>query len=299
MSRLTPLTFVALTLALLGPTNEARACSCLPSPGIEHVYAGVEHLVRVNVRREVRRIHRHRSVAKLGRPNRIYRAKVKQSYKGCMRRGRILRLETALDSGLCGMTLDPRTEYVLALDAGDGNTFRIHSCGFIRETRSLDPAEREFLDTRLQCCDGRCECTGSEAVACLVDPCSVESCGDAACEPNYCGGCKAEFSSPNGQPVCTGCTGDLECGFGQTCESGLCIPEAACGDDGDCPSGTWCRPTEANGSACVPFAREGEACEGLMPPWEVDLCSPEFDCKTAGGTPISPDFPGSCAPPRE
>lgn len=297
MFRFAPMVFVLLVLALTAPTPVAQACTCLPTPGIEHVYADATHVVRVSIRKEVRRIHRIPGVPTLDGTIRVYRAKVKQSYKGCIRRGRILKLVTATDSGLCGVNLDRREEYVIALGEGNRNAFEISACGFIRPTYALSDEEREFLDTRFQCCNGRCGCTGSDAVSCLVDPCQVESCGDAACETNFCGGCNAEFSSPNGQPVCTGCERDFDCGRGQVCEGGLCIPDAACGEDSECPAGSWCRPTEAAGSACAAFVGEGASCLGLLPPWAVDRCEPHLTCVVPPpppDTPQSPDSAGVC-----
>lgn len=295
MSRFAPTLLVGLAMAVtILSAREAEACTCLPSPGIEHVYANAKHVVRVNIRKEVRRIHRIPGVPTLDGTIRVYRAKVKQSYKGCIRRGRILKLVTASDSGLCGVTLDRRQEYVIALGEGDRKAFEINSCGFIRQTDSLSAHEREFLDTRHQCCNGRCGCTGSDAVSCLVDPCSVESCGDAACEANFCGGCTAEFSTPNGQPVCTPCQNAFDCGPGQTCSGGQCIPDAPCGTDGDCSADTWCRPTEASGSECVPFVGEGESCEGFTVPWAFERCAPGLECLPALGIPETPDLPGIC-----
>lgn len=296
MSRLAP---IALACALVGATfvaPAAEACTCLPNPGIEHVYADATHVVRVNIRKEVRRIHRIPGVPTMDGTIRVYRAKVKQSYKGCIRRGRILKLVTAKDSGLCGVELDRREEYVIALGEGDRNAFPISSCSFIRPTGSLSIEEREFLDTRYTCCRNRCACTGSEPVSCLVDPCQVESCGDASCVPNFCGGCTAEFFDSSGQPLCTTCERDLDCGRDQVCDGGRCMPEASCGEDADCPSDQWCRPTESDGTTCVPFVGEGEACLGLVPPWTVERCAPGLECLPAVGLPISPDLPGVCGP---
>ena len=48
------------------------------------------------------------------------------------------------------------------------------------------------------------DCPNSDLVYCLVDPCEVSTCDveGATCTANYCGGCNAEWSGPNGQPVC-------------------------------------------------------------------------------------------------
>ena len=285
-------------LMLAAPTRRSEACTCLPGPGIEHLYASAEHVVRVNVRREVRRIHRRRGVATSGGTTRTYRAKVKESLKGCLPRGRILKIVTAIDSGLCGAVLHPRKEYVVALRAGDRNVFEVNACDFLREASTLTPHELEFLETRSECCGDDCRCTSNDEVSCVVDPCQLESCGDATCIANYCGGCTAEFFDSSGTPTCTACETDFDCGVGQGCTGGLCVAEAACGDDTDCPAQSWCRPTAAGGSACVPFAAEGRSCGGFTPPWAFRRCQPGSECRRAQpvpGTPVTPDSPGICS----
>ncbi len=224
MFRLARIATLVLILAAGAPDSAARACTCLPTPGIEHVYASATHVVRVRIRQEVRRVHRRGGLPTVGNRTRAFRAKVKESFKGCLRRGRILKLVTSSDGGLCGAQLDPRREYVVALGEGDRNVFAINACDFIRRARSLTAAEWNFLDTRLQCCNGRCRCTGSDPTSCFADPCQLDSCGDASCTANFCGGCNAEFFRPDGQPVCTPCSGPFDCGAGQACSEGLCVP---------------------------------------------------------------------------
>jgi len=300
MSRIAPALLVVSFAATCVSVGSAEACSCLPTPGIEHVYASATHVVRVQIRREVRRVHRRlRGIPSFDGEIQVYRARVRESYKGCMRRGRILKLMTAKDSGLCGAVLDLDQEYVLALGDGERNAFQINSCGFIRLAGSLSPAEAEFLDTRHQCCGRRCECSGTDLVSCLVDPCSIESCGDATCVSNYCGGCNAEFFDPTGQPVCTPCENGFDCGSGQTCEGGLCVPEATCAEDTDCPTDAWCRPSETGGSACTPFLGPGETCGGFAPAWAFERCAPDLTCETPArlvGESVIADLRGVCTP---
>jgi hypothetical protein len=231
---------------------------------------------------------------------RVYRAKVKESFKGCMKSGRVIKLVTASDSGLCGVHLDRRKEYVVALGEGDRGAFEVNTCGFVRAASSLSPSETEFLQTRFECCGNRCSCTGTDFVHCFVDPCSLESCGDATCVANHCGGCNAEFFGPAGQPVCTACDNAFDCGAGQTCDGGLCVPDVACVEDADCAADSWCRPSEAGGSSCAPFVGEGETCGGFVLPWTADRCEPGLICAPAPslpGTPPLPDLPGICTAP--
>lgn len=300
MLRSASITTAALGLLLLAPplSGEVQGCTCLPTPGIEHVFADAEHVLRVSIRQEVRRIGRLRGLPNVDHGLRGYRARVKQSYKGCLRRGRIIKLVTAKDSGLCGATLDRRREYVIALDGGnERNVYEINACQFLRPTDSLRPEEREFLKSREQCCDGRCRCAGEDRVACLVDPCAQETCGDATCVANFCGACRAEFVSAGGQPVCTPCEGDFDCGRDQVCEGGECRADVGCETDADCASDAWCRPTATGGTRCTPFVGEGATCQGLLPPWDVDLCGPGLRCDrepTDPDLPITPDLPGEC-----
>lgn len=300
MTRFAPVVLLSsIAMALVG-SPPAHACTCLPTAGIEQVFADAEHVVRVNIRKEVRRVRRIPGVPTMDGTIRVYRAKVKESFKGCLRRGRIIKLVTSRDTGTCGAVLDRRKEYVVALGAGERGSFTINSCGFLRPTSSLSTAEREFLDTRYACCSGKCACTGTDPVPCLVDPCDADSCGDATCVPNFCGDCRAEFFGPAGQPVCTACDDDFDCGGGQVCDEGLCLPEVGCGTDDDCAADAWCRPTAVGGTACVPFVGEDETCAGFAPPWTIERCEPGLVCIVPPGppeTPPLPDAPGICVTP--
>lgn len=284
--------FVAL-IVCLGPARSAEACSCTGDPSIAHVYAAAENVIRVKVQREVTRVHKIPGVPTMDGTIRVYRARVKEVFKGCLRRGSLVKLFTATDESLCGAHLDHKQEYVLALDGGDRRAFAIHSCGFVRPVESLTNAETIFLGTRFGCCGDECECTRATQVSCPSDPCAGASCGGAACEVNACGRCRAEFFDPLGQPVCTACGNDLQCGLGQACVAGECVAREECDEDGDCASDRWCRATEVGGTSCVPFADEGDACGGFAPPWGVEICAPSLVCELAD--PQIPDLGGTCS----
>ncbi|MGC4065268.1 MAG: hypothetical protein QM784_11595 [Polyangiaceae bacterium] len=88
------------------------------------------------------------------------------------------------------------------------------------------------------------------------------------------------------------------CRRGEVCPavcSGYCVSApAACSTDADCPSGNWCRVTEAGGRACVPFAKAGSRCDGFTVPWAYERCSPELVCDLPE---MVADAPGICRLP--
>ncbi|MBM4267528.1 MAG: hypothetical protein FJ144_13090 [Deltaproteobacteria bacterium] len=292
MWRFAPFIPFVTSILLSVSADSADACSCTGDPSIAHVYAAAENVVRVKVEREVTRIRKIPGVPTLDGTIRVYRATVKEVFKGCLRRGRTIKLYTATDPGLCGVHLDHRHEYVVALDGGDERAFAIHSCGFVRPVETLTNAEAIFLGTRYSCCGDDCACTRASQASCPDDPCEAESCDGAACETNPCGRCRAEFFDPIGQPACSPCENDFNCGIGQACVAGECVARTECTIDSDCAPDRWCRTTEAGGAACVPFVGEGAECAGFRAPWTVELCAPGLVCKPTN--PSLPDLPGSC-----
>ena len=75
----------------------------------------------------------------------------------------------------------------------------------------VDPATSEVISDCDACEDGY--------VSCFVDPCQVESCDnfpEAICTPDFCGGCFAIFTDPDGNDIteqcvsCTGIFGDVD-----------------------------------------------------------------------------------------
>jgi hypothetical protein len=85
------------------------------------------------------------------------------------------------------------------------------------------------------------------------------------------------------------------CRPGMACPAvctGYCLPEPpACATDADCGAGTWCRTTESGSFACVPFAQEGQRCNGFTLPWMYESCSPELTCDLPE---LVADAPGIC-----
>jgi len=141
----------------------------------------------------------------------VYQVKVTHTYKGCVRPGDVVFVETPIDEAACGQTLAVGSEVLLTATASstapNAHTYSINLCGFNRPTSTLTPDQRDFLAGRFVECEDRGVATcadGTDPVACFVDPCSVTVCNEEpnACRANYCGGCNAEFWDPNGFPVC-------------------------------------------------------------------------------------------------
>lgn len=193
---------------------EASACSCLPADLATH-FNQADAVLRVRILGE-----RNRADGQIA-----YTARVVTTYKGCAQKRQVLPLVTAPNDGLCGIRLEVGGDYLVTGQRfGRGRAIQVGSCGFNRPFRSLSPEDREFLATRWNCCGDTCACVKREPVQCFVDPCDVASCADGTCTANYCGGCRAEFTSPDGANVCQPCATDDDCPLlGQTCD-----PEGVC-----------------------------------------------------------------------
>lgn len=124
-----------------------------------------------------------------------------------------------------------------------------------------------------------------------------------------------QFYLPVGQPcqASADCAAGAECNAGAVCLpppgctagapcpavcSGYCVEgspatDADCRSDADCAAGHWCRP-ETERSQCVPFASEGEDCEGFRLPEFRQRCGPGLQCDFSDPT---GDIGGICRPP--
>jgi hypothetical protein len=74
------------------------------------------------------------------------------------------------------------------------------------------------------------------------------------------------------------------------------LPEVSviCNADEDCGDAEWCRQTEAGGRKCVPFAQQGESCNGFTLPWSYEQCAPDLVCDVPE---YVADAPGVCRVP--
>jgi hypothetical protein len=203
--------WILLCTALLGGwftlPGAAEACTCM-EPDIGRSYDYADHVVHVRIERALggTRLER-RFLARL----------VDDDFKGCLRAGQRVIVQTPADSAACGVTLRPRRAYLLHAKRERGAalvSLRVGSCQGNVEFAALTQDDRAFLQSRFVCCGGDCACTdGTDPVNCLVDPCQVSSCGvpDAECRANYCGGCNAEWYDATGAIVCgddDGCDDD-------------------------------------------------------------------------------------------
>jgi hypothetical protein len=206
---------VLLAASTLSVTvREAVACSCLPAD-LPTIYNHSDAVLRVRI------------LAERTRPDGqiAYTGRVITTYKGCAQKRQVLPLVTAPNGALCGIRLEVGGDYVVTGHRrGRGRAIQVALCGFNLPFRSLLPDEREFLDTRFNCCGETCACVKRAPVECFVDPCDVASCPDGTCTSNDCGGCRAEFATPDGANVCQPCTSDDDCPLlGQSCD-----PEGTC-----------------------------------------------------------------------
>lgn len=191
---------LGLGLAFLTPTVDAAACSCWP--------VAFETQVReadlLFVGRVLRRIG--------GGPRIQYEVRVIASIAGCVPEDRVIVVDTGHQDSSCRIFLQPGNRYVIE-GGRRGDEVRTGGCALVQDVASLTPGQIDFLKTRPERCDGTWTCAdGSAPLSCLVDPCSTSTCGvvGATCEPNFCGGCTAEWWSPSmdtfvvgEEPVCT------------------------------------------------------------------------------------------------
>jgi hypothetical protein len=265
---------IAVLASSAGMAQRARACKCL-EPNVESSYNRSSDVVSVEILRQY-----------ANGSTRTFAARVLRTFKGCLKPGQNILLNTSTSSASCGVTLDNRRQYLIngTSSGRQGNqpVLSIGSCSYNRELTTLSELDREFLDGRNVCCGDTCACASGQAPAkCLVDPCSVApACADGKCQANYCGGCHAEFYDTNGYAVCE--------------------EPRACTQDGDCPSDDWCRqaqpvnPSDPATYACVSFSGDGERCGGFRPAWTFERCEPSLVCDVPDGT---ADAQGICGLP--
>jgi hypothetical protein len=258
-------------LVLFGPTNAAHACKC-PVPTVESSYNTSSDVITADILFHVT----------LG-ATRYYFVRVDRTFKGCLAPGDWAVLSTPVESATCGARLESRSHLINGDAAGRRfglPAFTIGSCSYNVAESDLTEHDLAFLNGRSVCCGDDCACAdGREMAECFADPCQVApSCGEGACVANYCGGCNAEFYDEGGYAVC------------QT-------PDAGCTEDADCSNDTWCREAQPTGAEtevrreCVPFAGEGETCNGFTPAWLYERCGPGLFCEVPEDL---VDAPGIC-----
>ncbi|MDX1503031.1 MAG: hypothetical protein R3325_11785 [Thermoanaerobaculia bacterium] len=264
--RCSPVLFLGVlaAAALLAPVS-AEACSCLP-PDLARSYNGADAVFTAEVT----------GPAASPSPMQVrFQATVRKVYKGCLEPGDAIVLQTASSSAACGIGLSVGQTYYLngyaVGGAGGAPVLAVNLCDMNKPAGDLTADDLAFLRTRTRICGDKVYCEAG-MVHCLVDPCRFSTCDapGATCVSNYCGGCFAEWYDAAGARVCTG-----------SCEA-----------DADCPAGSWCRPLQAGGKACAPFAGPGDSCGGYTMIWAQERCEPGLLC-----VPREPtgDLPGTCA----
>ena len=263
--------------------QEAEACSCT-APDLAQNYNHADHVVSVKI---------YKSGVHGG--FRVHAARVGTTYKGCVEPGSRIIILTPSTGASCGVNLKPGRKYLVTGMQGYWNTKHpvmiTTLCNFNSPMKFLTDDQREFLDTRYNCCGDECACVNAPMASCLVDPCENSTCAYGECTANYCGGCNAENYDEQGYQVCGSCDSDLDCAWNQACDgSGQCHP--SCESDEDCDSNSWCRQTESGSSACTPYAQEGESCGAYTLPWLYSQCADGLVCDPTN--PNIPDLGGVC-----
>ena len=151
-----------------------------------------------------------------------------------------------------------------------------------------------------------CVCT-TGGFACTIMACEPRCEGDlvwntcaSAC-PSHCDQSEETFciavcveacDCPRGQVRLS--ENSTTCVDPQECSSTL-QNNTACRQNSDCPSKQWCRTIDESYSAfhCVPYAKEGEHCNGYTMPQNYESCAPGFSCESRG-SPLLVDAPGIC-----
>lgn len=179
----------------------------------------------------------------------LYFVWVQEMYKGCTPTQRALWIQSEQSSAACGVRLANGGRYVIYSTPGEGIfsfAQSTNSCSGTQPFEGLSPNGLEFLNSRTRCCGDECECTGGkEMVQCFVDPCeAATACNDETavrCEPNYCGGCNAEYFNDRDERVCAGprgaktCIDDRGCDESEYCAiDGLCAPDSTCTVNAEC-----------------------------------------------------------------
>lgn len=224
---------LALSAGYVGTSFDAQACRCLP-PEITRDYASAQKVFTGQVFWEMDFFYK-----------RFFLVLPKKSYKGCLDTQRWMWISTSNSSASCGANFEFAEEYLFftSKDGQYGWSQSTSSCAGNRPVDALSESDLDFLNAREVCCGDSCACAdGSAPVNCLVDPCTVSKpCKTddlAKCEPNYCGGCHAEFFGSDGTLLCQGpasCRTSDDCKEGEYCGAqGECVEDGSCEIDAEC-----------------------------------------------------------------
>jgi hypothetical protein len=272
-----------VAVATLAWTEPARACKCAV-PDVRRSYAAADDVVKVRV------------LNPLPAPSGLRRylaVTTADAFKGCIERRELVILQTNAESAACGARFELGSQQLLFTTAA-GQRFGVPvlstgTCSGNRAWSELNNDEKGFLATRFNCCGETCACVGTELANCFVNPCDVSTCAepDAVCEANYCGGCNAEWFTPDGLPVPSCDPQKPECDAPnrkyvsrdqKTCQLIDFICEAGVPFVDDCGCGCVTRPEPV--APCRHSGCSGERCLGPDDEDVVTPCvvRPEFAC---------------------
>lgn len=177
--------------------SEAAACTCI-DPDIAYSWRTNDHAF----------VGRARSVRRAG-AYLLYDVVVVATAKSCVAPGTRVSVATPASSAACGAWMPLHKAMVIFGDtrwiAGRRAVFT-SSCSGNLLTSDLTAEEEDFLLSRELSCDGAVTCAdGTPPVSCFAQPCASSTCGEpgAVCEDNYCGGCNAEWYTPDDFMACT------------------------------------------------------------------------------------------------
>lgn len=200
---------LGLLLALFSTAwaSPAAACKCAQRP-IQSSYAAADDVLEVRI---LNRLPAPRGA------RRYLALTTTKAFKGCIERRSLVVVETNAESAACGARFELGSQQLLfTTSLGERFGFPVLSTGTCSGNRipsDLSDEELSFLQTRSVRCGDTESCVDSEQVTCLVDPCSTSQCSeaDAVCKPSYCGGCTAEWYTPEGDPVLSCSTATSTC----------------------------------------------------------------------------------------
>ena len=162
--------FFALIFVLSCLGISAKACSCLP-PSIDRSFSGAEKvLIGKVIKKSFCRPRGGKCIeppvaarvlspppdnvidtleVRLGPPvpNALYTIEVHRSFKGCVRKGSKIVVETSAFSSACGRKLEVGSVWYLNIYKDN----KINSCSYDRKQESLTVDDQRFLERNSQC----------------------------------------------------------------------------------------------------------------------------------------------------
>lgn len=217
-----------------------QACSCIGPLTIQSSLERNDYALKVRVIEEVYPFGPANDEFTQQTIPRYFRAFVIRMYNGCPIRRRIV-IRTAANSALCGVSLTPRTTYLLfgSMEIEHLDRFRnpqmvlsIQGCNLQTPWRSL---ERDQIRTLRRMASGIC--LNPLPRLCDVSQCALPSnrqCPNGDTPQALCtyhkhyGFCEWE------QDLCPSCQSDFDCQSGEFCSKGSCRSIGTCSDEADC-----------------------------------------------------------------